>query len=172
MKKPSCRNPTCSLPGNVASRRIIRYGFYRNHGRETAPLPMRRLRTDVLVDKRHALLPAPAPPNDIRHGRHTPRRGGQPVGDRPNRTTGLEHRRPLARAGPLRCVVDLTRGGPPASSLQNCKPTKSARSRGGRPGRRGYSQRLRSGRVSGRRPSSDDAATETPSHSFTTWRRG
>ena len=29
MKKPSCRNPTCSLPGNVASRRIIRYGFYR-----------------------------------------------------------------------------------------------------------------------------------------------
>ncbi len=29
MKKPSCRNPTCSLPGNVESRRIIRYGFYR-----------------------------------------------------------------------------------------------------------------------------------------------
>ena len=29
MKKPSCRNPTCLLPGNVESRRIIRYGFYR-----------------------------------------------------------------------------------------------------------------------------------------------
>ena len=29
MKKPSCLNPTCSLPGNVPSRRIIRYGFYR-----------------------------------------------------------------------------------------------------------------------------------------------
>ena len=29
VKKPSCLNPTCSLPGNVSSRRIIRYGFYR-----------------------------------------------------------------------------------------------------------------------------------------------
>ena len=29
MKKPRCLNPTCSLQGNVASRRIIRYGFYR-----------------------------------------------------------------------------------------------------------------------------------------------
>ena len=29
MKKLSCRNPTCSLQGNVESRRIIRYGFYR-----------------------------------------------------------------------------------------------------------------------------------------------
>ena len=29
MKKPSCLNPTCSLHGNVASRHIIRYGFYR-----------------------------------------------------------------------------------------------------------------------------------------------
>lgn len=29
MKTPRCRNPTCSLPGNVASSRIIRYGFYR-----------------------------------------------------------------------------------------------------------------------------------------------
>ena len=29
MKKPSCLNPECSLYGNVASRRIIRYGFYR-----------------------------------------------------------------------------------------------------------------------------------------------
>ena len=29
MKKPSCRNPECSLYGNVESPRIIRYGFYR-----------------------------------------------------------------------------------------------------------------------------------------------
>ena len=29
MKKPSCLNPTCSLHGNVESRRTIRYGFYR-----------------------------------------------------------------------------------------------------------------------------------------------
>ena len=29
MKKPSCLNPACSLPGNVESTRIIRYGFYR-----------------------------------------------------------------------------------------------------------------------------------------------
>ena len=29
MKKPSCLNPTCSSHGNVASRHIIRYGFYR-----------------------------------------------------------------------------------------------------------------------------------------------
>ena len=70
-----------------------------NHGRETAPLPVRPVRTHVLDDQGHPLLPSPAPENDGRHGRHTPRRGGQPVGDRPNRTTGLEHRRPLARAG-------------------------------------------------------------------------
>ena len=29
VKKPSCLNPECSLRGNVESRRIIRYGFYR-----------------------------------------------------------------------------------------------------------------------------------------------
>ena len=29
MKKLSCLNPTCSWHGNVKSRRIIRYGFYR-----------------------------------------------------------------------------------------------------------------------------------------------
>ena len=29
MKKPRCLNPECSLPGNAASSRIIRYGFYR-----------------------------------------------------------------------------------------------------------------------------------------------
>ena len=29
MKKPSCRNPECSLYGNIESTRIIRYGFYR-----------------------------------------------------------------------------------------------------------------------------------------------
>ena len=29
MKKPSCLNPTCPLQGNVESRHIIRYGFYR-----------------------------------------------------------------------------------------------------------------------------------------------
>jgi transposase-like protein/IS1 family transposase len=29
VKKPRCLNPTCSLQGNVASTRIIRYGFYR-----------------------------------------------------------------------------------------------------------------------------------------------
>ena len=31
-----------------------------NHGRETASLPLRRVRTDVLDDERHPLLPSPA----------------------------------------------------------------------------------------------------------------
>ena len=44
-----------------------------NHGRKTASLPMSRMRPDVLVDERHALLPSPAPANDVRHGRHAPR---------------------------------------------------------------------------------------------------
>ena len=70
-----------------------------NHGRKTASLPVRGVRTDVLDDKGHALLPSPAPKNNVRHGRHTPRRGCQSVGDRPDRTAGLEYRRPLARAG-------------------------------------------------------------------------
>ena len=28
------------------------------------------MRPDVLDDERHAVLPPPAPPNDVRHGRH------------------------------------------------------------------------------------------------------
>ena len=41
-----------------------------NHSRKTTSLPMRRMRTDVLVNKGHPLLPLPAPENDVRHGRH------------------------------------------------------------------------------------------------------
>ena len=78
---------------------------------------------------------------------------------------------PAGSSGPPRCVADLTTGGSPASSPQNCKPARFARSPGGRPGRRGCSRRLRSGRVSGRRPSSADAATGTPWRSFVTSRR-
>ena len=36
-----------------------------NHGRKTASLPVRGVRTDVLDDKGHALLPAPASQSDI-----------------------------------------------------------------------------------------------------------
>ncbi len=79
---------------------------------------------------------------------------------------------PAGSSGPAPCAVDLATGGPQASRWRSCKPTKSARSLGGRDGRRGCSRRLRSGRVSGRRPSSDAAATGTPWHSFATWRRG
>ena len=71
----------------------------RKSRRETASLPVHRVRTDVLDDERHALLPPPASPSDVRQCRHAARRGGQSVGDCPDRTAGLEHRRPLARAG-------------------------------------------------------------------------
>ncbi len=78
---------------------------------------------------------------------------------------------PAGSSGLPRCVADLATGGRPASSPKSCKPTRSARSPGGRPGRRGCSRRLRSGRVFGRRPSSGDAATGTPWRSFVTSRR-
>ena len=44
-----------------------------NHGRETASIPMHQVRTDVLDDKGHPLLPSPASQNNVRHGRHAAR---------------------------------------------------------------------------------------------------
>jgi len=50
----------CPLRGKVGGH-IIRYGFYWDEIRETPSIPVRRVRNDVLVDERHALLPSPAP---------------------------------------------------------------------------------------------------------------
>ena len=46
---------------------------------------MRLVRTDVLDDERHTLLPSPAPQNAVRHGGYAESRGRQPVRDRPHR---------------------------------------------------------------------------------------
>ena len=171
VKKPRCLNPTCSLHGHVESTGIIRYGFYR-----TTAGKRRRYRCigcgqTFSDDERHALLPPPASPSDVRQCRHAARRGGQSVGDCPDRTAGREHRRPLARAGCRRVS--------PLSPRQDhrLRRHRAAGRRdpvvhsGGRRGRRGCSRRVRSGRVSGRRLSSGDAAPGTPWRSFVTSRR-
>ena len=163
VKKPSCLNPTCSLHGNVEATRIIRYGFYRTtagkrrryrcvgcgqtfsttKGTPYYRLQHRRATFDTVVTLRVEGVSLSA----------IARMNGWPG-------TPL----PAGSSGPPPCVADIATGGPPASLPQSCKPTRSARSLGARPGPRGYLRRLRSGRVSGRRPSSDDAATGTPWH--------
>ena len=174
VKKPSCRNPTCSLPGNVASRRIIRYGFYRTtagkrrryrcvrcgHTFSTTKgtlyyrLQHRRTTVDTVVTLRVEGVSLSAIARIERLAWNTVARWLERAASvcrrfNQGRTTGF-----VATELQADEIRSFTGGG------------------GGRPGRRGYSQRLRSGRVSGRRPSSDDAATETPWHLFATWRRG
>ena len=78
---------------------------------------------------------------------------------------------PAGSSGLPRCVADLATAGQPALSPQSCTADEIRSFTGGRPGRRGYLRLSRSGRVSGRRPSSDDAATRTPWRSFATSRR-
>ncbi len=100
VKKPRCLNPTCSLHGNVESTRIIRYGFYR-----TTAGKRRRYRC-VGCGQTFSTTKG-TPYYRLQHRRTTfdtvvtLRVGCQSVGDRPDRTAGLEYRRPLARAGRL-----------------------------------------------------------------------
>ena len=171
MKKPSCLNPECSFHGNVESRCIIRYGFYR-----TTAGKRRRYRC-VGCGQTFSTTKG-TPYYRLQHRRTTFDTvvtlsvEGVNISAiaRANIWPGIPS--PGGSSGPPPCVADLATGGPPASSPQSCRPTRSARSPEGRRGRHGCSPRLRSGRVSGRRPSSDDAAIGIPWRSFATWRRG
>ena len=171
VKKPSCLNPECSSHGNVASTRIIRYGFYR-----TTAGKRRRYRCVGCGQTFSSTKGTPY--YRLQHRRTTfdtvvtLRVEGSVCRRSPGSNGWPGTPSPAGSSGPPRCVATLATGGPPASSPQSYKPTRSARSLGGRDGRRGCSRRLRLGRVSGLRPSSGDAATGTPWHSFATWRRG
>ena len=146
--------PTCSLHGNVESTGIIRYGFYR-----TTAGKRRRSRASG-ADRRSR------PPYDrLQHRRAT----FDSVVTGSNGWPGTPS--PAGSSGLPPCVATFATAGPPASSPQSCRPTRSGRSPGGRRGRRGCARRLRSGRVSGRRLSSGDPATGTPWRSFVTSRR-
>lgn len=50
--------------------------FLHNEIRETASIPVRQVRQDVLFDQGHALLPSPASKSYFRHGRRSQSRGG------------------------------------------------------------------------------------------------
>ncbi len=79
---------------NHYSQRILQ-----NEVRETPSIPVRRVRKDVLLDERHALLPSPTSKSYFRWGHRSQSRGCQHFLDFPDRRTCLEHRRPLAREG-------------------------------------------------------------------------
>ncbi len=70
-----------------------------NQVRETPSIPVRRVRKDVLLDERHALLPSPTSKSYFRCGHRSQSRGCQHFRDFPDRRDCLEHRRPLAREG-------------------------------------------------------------------------
>ncbi len=70
-----------------------------NQVRETPSIPVRRVRKDVLLDERHALLPSPTSKSYFRCGHRSQSRGYQHFRDFPDRRDCLEHRRPLAREG-------------------------------------------------------------------------
>ena len=171
MKKPRCLNPTCSLQGNVASSRIIRYGFYR-----TAAGKRRRYRC-IRCGQTFSTTKG-TPYYRLQHRRATfdavvtLRVEGVSLSAiaRIERLAWNTVARWLERAGSVcRRFSDGSTTGFVATELQADEIRSFT---GGRPGRRGCSRRLKSGRVSGRRPSSGDAATGTPWHSFATWRRG
>ena len=70
-----------------------------NQVRETPSIPVRRVRKDVLLDERHALLPSPTSKSYFRRGHRSQSRGCQHFLDFPDQRDCLEHRRPLAREG-------------------------------------------------------------------------
>ena len=79
---------------NHYSQRILQ-----NEVRETPSIPVRRVRKDVLLDERHALLPSPTSKSYFRWGHRSQSQGCQHFLDFPDRRACLEHRRPLAREG-------------------------------------------------------------------------
>ena len=72
--------------------------FLPNAIRETPSLPVRHVRTDVLLDQGHGVLPSPASKSSVRRSGGSQSRGRQPVRDGSVRGDGLEHRRSVARA--------------------------------------------------------------------------
>ena len=73
--------------------------FLHNEIRETASIPVRQVRKDVVFDQGHALLPSPASKSYFRHGRRSQSRGCQYFRGCSGRGDCLEHRRALAREG-------------------------------------------------------------------------
>ena len=120
MKKPSCLNPTCSLHGNVASRHIIRYGFYR-----TTAGKRRRYRCIRASGADRRFRPRKAPPTIVsstveqrstRSSRCASRASISPRSRGSNGWPGTPS--PAGSSGPLPCVANLAAAGPPASSPQ------------------------------------------------------
>ena len=57
--------------------------FLPNTIREAPSIPVRHVRTDILLDQVHAVLPASASASDVRQGRHAQSRGCQYFRDLP-----------------------------------------------------------------------------------------
>ena len=171
MKKPICLNPTCSLHGSVESSHIIRYGFYR-----TTAGKRRRYRC-VRCGQTFSTTKG-TPYYRLQHRRTTfdtvvtLRVEGVSLSAiaRVERLAWNTVARWLERAGAV--CRRFSHGRTTGFAVEELQADEIRSFTGGRDGRRGCSRRLRSGRVSGRRPSSDAAATGTPWRSFATWRRG
>ena len=169
MKKPRCLNPTCSLQGNVESTRIIRYGFYKT----TAG---KRRRYRCLGCGQTFSSTKGTPYYRLQHRRTTfdtvvtlrVEGVGLSAIARTERLAWNTVARWLARAASVCRRFNHGRTtGFVASELQADEIRSFT---GGKARPHGCSRRSRSGRVSGRRPSSDDVATGTPWRSFATSR--
>ena len=170
VRKPRCLNPTCSLHGNVESTGIIRYGFYR-------PTAGKRRRYRC-IGCGQTFSTTKGPPYDRLQRRRATfdsvvtlrvEGGSLSAIARIERLAWNTVARWLDRAAAVcrHCSHGRTTGFV-ATELQADEIRSFT---GGRRGRRGCARRLRSGRVSGRRLSSGDAATGTPWRSVVTSRR-
>ena len=137
-----------SVAGQSQFRKHRSPRILQNEVRETPSIPVRRVRKDVLLDERHALLPSPTSKSYFRWGHCSQSRGCQHFRDFPDRRDCLEQSPAGSRRQP-KCVVDSITEGSPASLPKSFKPTSFARSRATRRRRVGSSLRSRSGLGSG-----------------------
>ena len=85
VKNRRCLDLACPLLGKVRSGNIVRHGFYRTRSGKRRRIPVRRVRKDVLLDERHALLPSPTSKSCFRWGHRSQSRGCQHFRDFPDR---------------------------------------------------------------------------------------
>ena len=171
MKKPICLNPTCSLHGSVESSTSSATD-------STEPRPENGVATDASGAARRSRRRR-APPTTVsstverrstRSSRCASRASVYRRSPESNGWPGTPS--PAGSSGPGAVCRRFSHGRTTGFAVEELQADEIRSFTGGRDGRRGCSRRLRSGRVSGRRPSSDAAATGTPWHSFATWRRG
>ena len=140
MNKPSCRNPTCSLPGK---RRVHTHHPATD---STEPRPENGGATDASgadrrsrrQEARRTTVSSTAERHSTRSSHSASRASACPRSPVSNGWPGTPS--PAGSSARPRCVANLAAAGPPASSPKSYRPTRSARSPGGRGGRRAYAR--------------------------------